>query len=452
MDAILDLLLPIPAQVLVGAIVVLVVIHVILGSVTLLIYMERKVSAYAQDRLGPNRCGLDFGLPFLKTLFRRFHFWGLGQSLADGIKLILKEDYRPRGADKYLFTLAPMLAVIPALIAWAVIPWGGYVNVGDITIGSTLVVEGGRALVAAADLNIGFIYLLAVASLGVYGVTLGGWASNNKFSFLGGLRCSASMISYEVPMGLCLLAIVLVSGSVSPQALVEQQVANGWYVIAMPLACLLFFVCSLAESNRAPFDNAECEQELVGGFHTEYSSMRFALFMLGEYAHIVGGAAFLVMLFFGGYHLPFIEATRPEAMGVVPALLKFGVFTFKIFLVILMVMMIRWTIPRLRYDQVMKLCWNALIPLSIALVVATSLMLFIGQDSTVAMLIMNVGLTVLAVFIFPVLPQPAVNRRIPLAGSRFSPLPGEQVRTGATGMAATESGVAMGAPGTVSMH
>lgn len=214
MDAILDMLLPIPAQVFVGAIVVLAVIHILLGCVTLLIYMERKVSAYAQDRIGPNRTGFDFGLPMLKSLFRNFGFWGLGQSLADGIKLILKEDYRPRGADKYLFTLAPMLSVIPALIVWAVIPWGGYVNVQDMSIGGTLIVQGGRALVAAADLNVGFIYLLAVASLGVYGVTLGGWASNNKFSFLGGLRCSASMISYEVPMGLCLLAIVLVSGSV----------------------------------------------------------------------------------------------------------------------------------------------------------------------------------------------------------------------------------------------
>lgn len=452
MDAILDMLLPIPAQVFVGAIVVLAVIHILLGCVTLLIYMERKVSAYAQDRIGPNRTGFDFGLPMLKSLFRNFGFWGLGQSLADGIKLILKEDYRPRGADKYLFTLAPMLSVIPALIVWAVIPWGGYVNVQDMSIGGTLIVQGGRALVAAADLNVGFIYLLAVASLGVYGVTLGGWASNNKFSFLGGLRCSASMISYEVPMGLCLLAIVLVSGSVSPQSLVEQQMANGWYVIAMPLACLLFFVCSLAESNRAPFDNAECEQELVGGFHTEFSSMRFALFMLGEYVHVAAGAAFLVLLFFGGYHLPFVAWTEPGVVGLGPALVKFGVFFTKATLVVFVVMMVRWTIPRLRYDQVMKLCWNTLIPLTIVLVVATSLMLFVGWTQWWALLAMNVALTGLAMAVFSVLPRAPVNRRIPLAGSRFSPLPGEIVRTGAVGMARLESGVAMGASGTVSLH
>ncbi len=446
------MLLPIPPTVFVGVIVVLAVVHVLLGSITLMVYMERKVSAYAQDRIGPNRCGFDFGLPILKALFRNFRFWGLGQSLADGIKMILKEDYRPKGADKILFTLAPMFAVIPALIAWAVIPWGGYVNVMDISIGGTLVVEGGRALVAAADLNIGFIYLLAVTSLGVYGVTLGGWSSNNKFSFLGGLRCSASMISYEVPMGLCILAVVLTSGSVSPQALVEQQIANGWYVMAMPLACLLFFVCSLAEANRAPFDNAECEQELVGGYHTEYSAMRLGLFLLGEYAHIAGGSAFLVLLFFGGYHLPFVAMTEPSAIGIVPALVKFNVFFIKTALVVLLVMMVRWTIPRMRYDQVMKLCWNSMIPLSIVLVVATSIMLFIGLDSTPWLFGMNVVLTGLAMVVFSITPKQAVNRRIQLAGSRFSPLPGETVRTGAMGVAKSESGVAMGATGTVSLH
>lgn len=437
MSGILDAIFPISAQTLVGLIVVVAVIHVILLTIPYLIYFERKISAYIQDRIGPNRVGFDFGLPLLQKLFRGFGFWGLGQSLADGLKFILKEDYKPKGADKWLFSLAPILAVVPAMIGWAVIPWGGYIDVPAIEIGGRVFVESGRALVAAADVNIGFVYLLAIASLGIYGVTLGGWASNNKYSFLGGLRASAGMVSYEIPMGLSILAVLLVAGSVRPSLIIEGQVSSvfaggGWLFIAQPLACIMFYVCILAEANRAPFDNAEAEQELVGGYHTEYSAMRFALFFLGEYAHMITSSAFCVVLFFGGYHLPFVALTSPEAVGPLALVVKFAVFYGKVILSVCFMMVIRWTIPRIRYDQVLKLAWQSLIPISMAIVVATSFMVFMGWTMSWQLLIMNVVLTVGILVVGPLMPKTDVNRRIPLAGSRFNPLPGERVRTGPT--------------------
>jgi NADH-quinone oxidoreductase subunit H len=303
------------AQFLVSLAVILVVVHVILVTVAYLIYIERKVSAYMQDRIGPNRVGFDFGLPVLKKLFRGFGFWGLGQPLADGVKLMLKEDYAPKGVDLALFTLAPMAIIIPALIGWAVIPWGGYVTIPEFTLPLLGTIQSQRVLVAAADVNIGIVWLLAVASLGVYGVTLGGWASNSKYSFFGGLRASAGMISYEIPMGLSLLAVLLMAGTVRPQALIEMQANHGWFVVAQPLTAVVFLIAIMAEANRAPFDNSECEQELVGGYHTEYSSMRFGMFLLAEYANVLVSCTYLCVLFLGGYHLPFIPWTHPEVTG-----------------------------------------------------------------------------------------------------------------------------------------
>ncbi len=429
----LDALLPIPAQVFVGAIVVVVMIHVILGTIPLYIYFERKISAYIQDRLGPNRTGFDLGLPWLRdTVFKRFGFWGLGQSLADGLKFILKEDYMPRGADKWLFTLAPVVSVIPAFIGWAVLPWGGYVDVDAIIIGGETIVESGRALVAVANINIGFVYLIAVASLGVYGVTLGGWASNNKYSFLGGLRASAGMISYEIPLGLAILAMILVTGSVLPSAIVEHQIQHGWLVLSQPLALILFYTCILAEANRAPFDNAEAEQELVGGYHTEYSAMRFALFFLAEYAHMVTSSAFCVLLFFGGYHLPFIGLTDPAATGILAVLTKISVFYGKVVLSICFMMLVRWTIPRIRYDQVLKLAWQSLIPIGMVLVVSMAIMVFLQWTAPWQMLILNIALIAILMWIAPFMPKADVNRRVPMAGSRFNPLPGEEVSTAPT--------------------
>lgn len=428
-------LFPISPQVFVGCIVVVVMIHVILGIIPFLIYLERKISAYIQDRIGPNRVGFDLGLPLLKTLTRGFGFWGLGQSLADGLKFILKEDYRPFGADKWLFTLAPACAVVPAFVGWAIIPWGGYVSVPEISFSETTLVSAGTALVAVADINIGFVFLLAIAAVGVYGVTLGGWASNNKYSFLGGLRCSAGMISYEIPMGLSILAVLLVTGTVRPSLIVEQQISSpfagngGWLFIAQPLACILFYTCILAEANRAPFDNAEAEQELVGGYHTEYSAMRFALFFLAEYAHMMTSSAFCVVLFFGGYHVPGFWLTYPEETGLLAVVAKIAVFVTKVLLSVCFMMVIRWTIPRIRYDQVLKLCWQSLIPASIVLVVATSLMVYQGWTATWQMLAMNVVVGAAMLALFPLLPKSDVNKRVPMAGSRFCPLPGEQVAT-----------------------
>ncbi|MGP1345756.1 MAG: complex I subunit 1/NuoH family protein [Phycisphaerales bacterium] len=430
MDTILDAIFPIPAQVFVGGIVVLVMVHVILGIIPFLIYLERKISSYIQDRIGPNRVGFDLGLPILQKLFRGFGFWGLGQSLADGIKFLLKEDYAPRGVDKFLFSLAPMAAVVPAFIGWAVIPWGGSLTLENgIEMFGRQIVAPGEALVAVADINVGFVYLLAIASLGVYGVILGGWASNNKYSFLGGLRASAGMISYEIPLGLSILAALLVVGSVRPSVIMDVQASDGWLVLAQPVAALLFFVCILAEANRAPFDNAEAEQELVGGYHTEYSAMRFALFFLAEYAHMITSSAFLILLFFGGYHLPFVPGLQPEDTGLLPAILKIHVFVGKVLLVVCFMMVIRWTLPRIRYDQVMKLAWQSLIPLSIVLVVATSVMVYLGWTNHVAMLAMNVALVVLVLLVQPMLPKDSLNTRVPLAGSRFNPLPGQAVST-----------------------
>ena len=405
------------AQFFVSLIVLLVVVHVILITVAYLIYLERKISAYIQDRVGPNRVGFDFGVLPIK-----FGFWGLGQPLADGLKFLLKEDYAPTGADKALFTLAPVAIIIPALIGWVVIPWGGYLDVPDITLAGHHLVEAGRAQVVGADVNIGVIYLLAIASLGVYGITLGGWASNNKYSFLGGLRCTAGMISYEIPLGVSILAAVLLAGTVQPDRITEQQAEHGWLIWSMPLAALLYYVCSLAESNRAPFDNAEAEQELVGGYHTEYSSMRFALFFLAEYSHMITGAALLSVLFLGGYHLPGVGWTRPEAVGLGPALVKFGVLFGKVLLIVCFGMVVRWTLPRIRYDQVLKLAWNGLIPVSIVLLVATAVMVHLGWTAWWQMLLMNAAVALGSIAAIPLLPKADVNQRLPMAGSRFSPL------------------------------
>lgn len=455
MDTLLDAIFPIGPQLFVSVVTGVVLLHVILVLVGLCVYFERKISAYIQDRVGPNRTGFDLGLPFLQKLFRGFGFWGLGQSLADGLKFILKEDYRPPQTDKILFSLAPMVAVVPALIAWAIIPWGGVIEFGAIELFGRVVVSGGEAVVGAAAVEAGFLLLLAFTALSVYGMTLGGWASNNKYSFLGGLRASAGMISYEIPMGLCILVVVLTAGTVGPHAVIEAQTTGGgvWYILAHPLAALLFYACALAEGNRAPFDNAECEQELVGGWHTEYSSMRFALFFLAEYAHLVTGSAFFVLLFLGGYHLPFVPGLQPEDTGLLAALLKLTVFFGKVLLMVFLAMLIRWTIPRLRYDQMMKLCWNAMIPTTITLLVAIATVKFLGLDSLLVFALINIAIAVAGMVLFPKLPQANVNRRLPLAGSRFSPIAGQAVVTGPTNRIATnESSVPEHSSGIISSH
>jgi len=372
----------IPAQLLVSTVVIAVVINVILMTIAYSIYLERKISAYIQDRIGPNRVGFDFGLPFLSFLKGKL---GLGQPMADGLKFLLKEDYTPTRVDSKLFTLAPMIIIVPALMGFVIIPWGGTWTIDDFSI-LGIAFQGGEVTIAGAAVNVGIIYILAVASLGVYGITLGGWASNNKYSFLGGLRATAQMVSYEIPMGLSIMAVLLLIGTLAPVAIVEYQLDHGWLIFAQPIAAVLFFASILAESNRAPFDNAEAEQELVGGYHTEYSSMRFALFFLAEYGHMITGCAFFVLLFLGGWDaVPFLgllpEHAGPGWGGFAIVMLKFMVYFGKVVSLVCFMQIVRWTLPRLRYDQVMMLGWGALIPISLAVVVMTSVMVYLGDNA-----------------------------------------------------------------------
>lgn len=428
------------SQLLVSVAVLLVVFHVILGGAGMCIYLERKISAYIQDRIGPNRVGFDFGLPFLAFLKG---MWGLGQFLADGLKLFLKEDYTPARVDKILFALAPALVVIPPLVTFAIIPWGGSWEAPWLPIPFLGWLPPAIVLVAGANISVGMVYVLAAASLGVYGITLGGWASNNKYSFFGGLRATAQMISYEIPMGLSLLAVLLTIGSLLPEQIIRWQYQHGWLILSQPIAAALFYVTALAEGNRAPFDNAECEQELVGGFHTEFSSMRFALYPLAEYAHLITGSALFAMIFLGGYHLPlgFLGSNHllsPENVTTLGMIAKIAVFGGKTFLLICFGMLIRWTIPRLRYDQVMTTGWQGAIPISLFVVIVTSVMVYFGQTSLLALLGANVAMFFVILIALPLMPKTASNARIPLYGSRYSPMEGERVLTRPTNATALE--------------
>jgi NADH-quinone oxidoreductase subunit H len=431
------------SQLLVSLLVMAIVIHIILGTVTLCIYAERKISAYIQDRIGPNRTGFDFGLPFLGFLKG---FLGLGQALADGLKFFLKEDYRPTNVDKVLFTLAPAIVIIPAFIGFMILPWGGVWDMPLFNLPLIGAIGGEKVFVTGAHVNVGVIYLLAVASMGAYGITLGGWASNNKYSFLGGLRATAQMISYEIPLGLALLATLLVAGSFMPEGIVRWQADNAWLILAMPLAALLFYVCSLAEANRAPFDNAEAEQELVGGYHTEYSSMRFALFFLAEYSHLITGSAFFALFFLGGYHLPMVPGlshlTDPDTTTFLAVLAKFTVLFTKACLLVVLAMVIRWSLPRMRYDQIMQLGWQSLIPMGMVLLVVISFMVYKGWTGPVQLFIANAAVFAVVVLLQPVLGRvmgrSTANRRIPMYGSRFFPVPGTVVNTAPTDPMALE--------------
>ncbi len=445
-----NLLNMIDGQFIVSALVLAIGVHAVLGLVAYGVYLERKISAYIQDRIGPNRVGFDFGLTFLSFLKG---CWALGQPLADGIKFFLKEDFAPKNVDKVLFTLAPVFAVVPALIGFVIIPWGGYWDMPVINLPILGEIGGETVAVSGADVHVGIIYLLAVASIGVYGVTLGGWASNNKYSMLGGLRATAQMISYEIPLGLSLLATLLIVGSFMPNEIIEYQVQHGWMILSMPLAGLLFYVCGLAEANRAPFDNAEAEQELVGGFHTEYSSMRFALYFLAEYAHLVTASAFFVLLFLGGYHLPLIGITDPASTGLLAVFVKIGVFATKVVLMVCFAMLVRWTLPRLRYDQVMMLGWQAMIPAGMLIIVVTSVMVYLGQTTLLPMLGANIAMLVVLLIAQHVLAmvfgRSTANRRITLWGSRFSPMEGERVFTAPSNPMAREDRPVQGSVPTI---
>ena len=347
----------------------LIVMAVILTSVAACILAERKIAAFIQDRKGPNRVGP----------------WGLFQSIADGLKFLLKEDITPANVDRPIFFLATAMSFIIAMLGFAIIPWGGDLHLPWMAEGATVSTQ-------VADLNVGVLYILAVGSLSVYGIVLAGWASNNKYAFYGGMRATAQMLSYEVPLGLGILCLLLSTGDLRLDAMVSQQVSSGvWNVFLHPIAFLLVLISTFAETNRAPFDLAEAEQELVGGFHTEYSSMKFALFFLGEYAHMITSSALMVAMFFGGWHL--WGVTDPTSTSVVAVLLKLFVFAVKVILFLVFFMVIRWTVPRFRFDQLMRLAWRGLVPIGLALVVLTALLAAVGwQRSFFACLLINAGL------------------------------------------------------------
>ncbi len=315
-------------------------------------YGERKIAAFFQDRLGPTNAGP----------------WGLLQPLADGGKLFMKEEIIPDQANKALFILGPSIAMLTACMTSAVIPWGKDLYFFDHNI-----------VLQVADVNIGLLYVFGVVSLGVYGALIGGWASNNKFSLMGAIRAASQNISYELAMGLSIISIIMLTGSLSLRDIVEQQAGFNWNIWYQPLAFLIFFVCALAETNRAPFDLPECETELVGGYHTEYSSMKLGFYLFAEYINMFISAAVISALFFGGYNFPFMNSIGLSSNAI--ALLGVGFFFIKILFFIFLFMWVRWTIPRFRYDQLMKLGWEILIPLSIVNIIITGLVILIKEGS-----------------------------------------------------------------------
>ena len=319
--------------ILMGAVRAVAIFGGIMTLAPILVMAERRICAAIQNRIGPNRVG-----PM-----------GLLQPLADVIKLLFKEDIIPDRADRTLFSLAPLLAFAPAAIAFVAIPVGRDLQV--------------------ADLNVGVLYVLAITSLGVYGISFGGWASNSKYSLLGGIRSSAQIISYEIAMGLAIVSVLMIAGDVHLGSIVEWQAENGWIIFYQPLAFIIFLVAAFAENNRLPFDMAECESELVGGFHTEYTGMKFGMFFLGEYIAMVVMSALLVTLFLGGWDPVFFELPEGAAGTAISVLC----FTVKLLAVLFLYIWVRWTLPRFRYDQLMKLGWKTFVPLALLNIVLTGI-------------------------------------------------------------------------------
>ena len=320
---------------------IVVVILAALGIALYTTFAERKVAGIIQDRRGPNRAG-----PF-----------GLLQPLADGVKMIMKEEIIPLTSNKWLFILGPNLAMITAMMTSAVIPWGNKLELFGRTIDLQI-----------ADINIGVLYIFGVVSMGVYGIMIGGWASNNKFSLIAAVRGASQIISYELAMGLSLIALLMITGSLSTKTIVEQQMANGvWNVVLQPLGFLIFLICAFAETNRTPFDLPEAENELNFGYHQEYSSMKLGFYLFAEYINMIMSSALMATLFFGGYDIPFVnEVTLSEKWGTnIVTVLGTLMLLTKIVGFLFLFMWVRWTIPRFRYDQLMDLGWKKLIPLAL---------------------------------------------------------------------------------------
>ena len=312
-------------------------------GVAMLTLAERKISAWIQGRLGPNRVGGKLGLL---------------QPAADGVKNIMKEETLPAHVNKPIFTLAPMLAFIPALMAAAVIPFGAPWDS-----------RWGRISMVVADLPVGFLFILAISSLGVYGIVLAGWSSNNKYALLGGLRSSAQMISYEIAMGMSLIPVLLLAGNVTLNEIVDQQANSLWNVLSLTISFFIFTVAAFAETNRLPFDLPEAESELIAGYHTEYSAMKFSMFPISEYANMATSSALMATLFFGGWDIPFTKQDNTSGVGLVMVLLSILIFAVKTGFFIFVFIWIRWTLPRFRYDQLMSLGWKTMLPLALAYIV-----------------------------------------------------------------------------------
>jgi len=323
------------------------------------VLVERKVCAIIQDRVGPNRAAPPFiaAIPVIGPFLVRL---GIFHPLADGLKLFLKEDFTPAHVRKIYFWLAPAITMIPALLTVAIIPFGSQI--------------GGQKMVIA-DLNVGVLYTFGIVSLGVYGLVLAGYASNSKYPFLGGIRSSAQMISYELAMGMSVIPIFLLVGDLNLSKVIEYQSGGGWMIFKQPLSFAIFIVAALAETNRMPFDFPEAEQELAGGYNVEYSSMKFGMFFMGEYANMVMSSALVAPLFLGGWTLPWFGLNQPAAT-LFGGLLHIGIFLAKLGTVLLLMIWVRWMLPRFRYDQLMDLGWRRFIPLALANILITAVVLW----------------------------------------------------------------------------
>jgi len=335
-----------------AALKVVVVFTIYITCVAYTTWLERKLAAFIQDRYGPNRVG----------------WWGLLQVIADGVKNFMKEETMPGNVNRAMFLLAPAIAFIPAFVTIAVVPFA-----------SPLPTRFGLVDMVIADLPVGFLFTLAISSLGVYGITLAGWSSNNKYALLGGLRASAQMISYEIAMGMSTIAVLLLAGNVHLSTIIAQQASQGWNVLLLTIAFFIFAVAGLAETNRVPFDLPESESELVGGYHTEYSSMKYSMFPIAEYANIITSSTLMVTLFFGGWDIPFTSWDNVPPYTVLKTVLTMGMYVTKVFLFVFSFIWLRWTVPRFRYDQLMALGWKVLLPLALVYITAVASIL-LGLD------------------------------------------------------------------------
>lgn len=336
--------------VVISVIKIVVVLFVgVLPLVANLVYAERKISAFIQNRIGPNRVGP----------------WGLLQSPADVLKLFIKEDIVPAKANRFIHTLAPVISISVALVTIAVVPFG-----------NTIEMFGREIKLMIADVNVGILYILALTSLGVYGLALSGWSSNNKYSLLGGLRSSAQLISYELSLGLSVIGVIMIAGTLELDRIVELQAGWRWNMFLTPIGFITFVVASFAETNRLPFDLPEAEPELVGGYHTEYSGMKFGAFFLAEYANMITSSALIVTLFLGGWQLPGVQALGLSPFWV--SILQVLTFMVKVGFMLFFYMWIRWTIPRFRYDQLMNLGWKVMLPLALLNLFLTGLLHFVA--------------------------------------------------------------------------